>query len=494
MLLTMAVSLYTSRVVLNTLGVEDYGTYNVVGGVVTMFGFFNGAMATATQRFLSFEIGRNDLVQLRKIFNATQIIHIGIALLIFILAETIGLWFLNNYLNIPEGRMQAARWVYHFAVLSFMVSIIQVPYNSVILARERMNVYAYVSILEVTLKLIIVLILTWLAFDKLKLYGVLLFIVSVIIATIYRVYVLRNFSETRFQIVKDKVLFKTLISYSGWNLFGGIAMIAKGQGVSIILNIFFGTVVNAAQGVVNQVYSAINSFVSNFQMASNPQIVKSYASNDNEYMMNLIIRTSKLSFYLLFILTLPVLLEIEYILKLWLKIVPDYTAIFTVLILINAWVDSVSGPLITAIHATGKIKFYQIIVGTLFMLNLPVSYFLFKLGFSPVLAFIVNICITSIVFGVRLFFVKTQISDFPIVQFFKEVLLRNIPVILLSVLVPWIIKTNMGSGFLRLILITITSIILSVFIIYLIGLRSNEKVFVKSIISGTLTKLKNRIY
>lgn len=494
MLLTMAVSLYTSRVVLNTLGVEDYGTYNVVGGVVTMFGFFNGAMATATQRFLSFEIGRNDLVQLRKIFNATQIIHIGIALLIFILAETIGLWFLNNYLNIPEGRMQAARWVYHFAVLSFMVSIIQVPYNSVILARERMNVYAYVSILEVTLKLIIVLILTWLAFDKLKLYGVLLFIVSVIIATIYRVYVLRNFSETRFQIVKDKVLFKTLISYSGWNLFGGIAMIAKGQGVSIILNIFFGTVVNAAQGVANQVYSAINSFVSNFQMASNPQIVKSYASNDNEYMMNLIIRTSKLSFYLLFILTLPVLLEIEYILKLWLKIVPDYTAIFTVLILINAWVDSVSGPLITAIHATGKIKFYQIIVGTLFMLNLPVSYFLFKLGFSPVLAFIVNICITSIVFGVRLFFVKTQISDFPIVQFFKEVLLRNIPVILLSVLVPWIIKTNMGSGFLRLILITITSIILSVFIIYLIGLRSNEKVFVKSIISGTLTKLKNRIY
>ena len=486
----MLVSLYTSRVVLNTLGVEDYGTYNVVGGVVTMFGFFNGAMASATQRFLSFELGRNDLVQLRKTFNATQIIHIGIAFLIFILAETIGLWFLNNYLNLPEGRMEAARWVYHFSVLSFMVSIIQVPYNAVILARERMSVYAYVSILEVILKLIIVFMLTWIAFDKLKLYGILLFVVSLIVAAIYRIYVLKRYDETRFQLVKDRTMYKTLISYSGWNLFGGVAMIAKGQGISILLNIFFGTVVNAAQGISNQVYGAINSFVANFQMASNPQIVKSYAAEDTEYMTNLIIRTSKFSFFLLFILTLPVILEIDVILKVWLKIVPEYTAAFTILILINAWVDAFSGPLITAVHATGKIKNYQIAVGTLFMLNLPVSYVLFKMGFSPVATFVVNICITSVTFAFRLLFTKIQIPDFPVLQFLKEVLIRSIPVVLGSALIPWIIKINMQTGLLRLMLVSIVSIITSLIAVYLIGLRNNEKLFVDNALFGFISKVK----
>lgn len=490
MILIMGISLYTSRIVLNTLGVKDYGTFNVVGGVVTMFGFFNGAMASATQRFLSYEIGRKDYIQLRKTFNATQIIHIGIALIIFSFAEIVGLWFVNNQLNLPDGRMEAARWVYHFSVLSFMVSIIQVPYNAVILARERMSVYAYVSILEVLLKLLIVFMLTWIAFDKLKLYGILLLVVSVVIAVVYRIYVLKHFAEARFKFIKDKTLYKTLISYSGWNLFGGIAMVAKNQGISIILNIFFGTVVNAAQGIANQVYGAINSFVANFQMASNPQIVKSYAATDNEYMTNLIIRTSKFSFYLLFILTLPVLLEIDFILKLWLKIVPKYTSIFTILILINAWVDSISGPLITAVQATGKIKTYQIFVGIIFMLNLPVSYLLFKMGFSPVSTFIVNVCVTSIAFVFRIFFTKMQIQDFPVSRFLKEVIIRNIPVILLSALIPWIIKSNMHSGIIRLMLVTIVSLIASLIVVYLIGLINNEKLFVKKTLFDVLLKIE----
>ncbi len=491
MILTMLVALYTSRVVLNVLGVEDYGTYNVVGGVVTMFGFFNGAMASATQRFLSFDLGRNDYIQLRKTFNATQLIHIGIALLIFILAETIGLWFVNTQLNLPEGRMEAARWVYHFAVLSFMISIIQVPYNSILIARERMNVYAYMSILEVLLKLLIVFMLTWIAFDKLKLYGILLFAVSFIIAAIYRIYTLRHFDETRFEMVKENALYKTLISYSGWTLFGAISMIAKGQGVSIILNIFFGTVVNAAQGIANLVYGSINSFVANFQIASNPQIVKSYASGDKEYMTNLIIRTAKFSFYLLFILTLPVLLEIDYILKIWLKIVPEYTAVFTVLILINAWVDSFSGPLITAVNATGRIKFYQIVVGTVFTLNLPLSYFLFKFGFSPVSTFIVNICITSVVFFIRLYFTKSQLPEFPAFLFIKEIFLRNIPVVFVAGLIPWIIKINMHTGVVRLTLVVFISICVSILSIYFMGLRSNEKQFVKSNVVSIISKVRN---
>lgn len=486
----MLVSLYTSRVVLNVLGVENYGTYNVVGGVVTMFGFFNGAMSSATQRFLSFDLGRGDYVQLRRTFNATQLIHIGIALLIFLLAETIGLWFVNTQLNLPEGRMEAARWVYHFSVLSFMISIIQVPYNAVILARERMSVYAYMSILEVLLKLLIVFMLTWIAFDKLKLYGILLFAVSFIVASIYRIYCLKQFDETRFELIKDKVLYKTLISYSGWNLFGNIAAVAKGQGVSIILNIFFGTVVNAAQGVANQVSAAVTSFVGNFQMASNPQIIKSYAAEDKAYMANLVIRTSKFSFYLLFILTLPVMLEIEYILKLWLKIVPNYTAIFTILILINALIDTVSGPLMTSLQATGKIKVYQSVVGILLILILPISYLFFKLGFPPETTFFVSICISIVAFIFRLLLTKKQIPEFSIRQFLQEIVIRNIPIILLSVLITWLIQINMHPGFTRLIIVTFTSLCITTITIYLIGLKSNEKTFVSEAMTAFITKIK----
>ncbi len=490
MILTMLVSLYTSRVVLNTLGVVDYGTYNVVGGVVTMFGFFNGSMVSATQRFLSFELGRNDNIQLRRTFNATLIIHSVIALIVFVLAETLGLWFLNNYLNIPAVRMEASRWVYHFSVLSFMVTIIQVPYNAVIIARERMSVYAYMSILEVILKLIIVFMLTWITFDKLKLYGILLFAVSFIVAFIYRIYSQKQFDETHFELVKDKGLYTTLINYSGWNLFGNIAAVAKGQGVSIILNIFFGTVVNAAQGVSIQIYAAVNSFVRNFQMASNPQIIKSYAADNKESMINLVIRTSKFSFYLLFILTLPVMLEIDYILNLWLKIVPEYTAIFTILILINALIDSVSGPLMTTIQATGKIKVYQSIVGVLLILILPISYFFFKAGYSPVSTFIVSITIATIALFLRLLITKIQISEFPISRFLSEVLLRNFPIIVITAFIPWLFKVNFQPGMIRLFFVTLISLTISFFTIYIIGFNRDEKKFAKAAMIIVISKMK----
>ncbi len=473
MILTMLVSLYTSRVVLNVLGVDDFGTYNVVGGMVTMFGFFNSAMISATQRFLTFDLGRKDLIQLHMTFNATLIIHFVIALFVFTLAETVGLWFLNSKLNLPEGRMEAAQWVYHFAVLSFMVSIIQVPYNSIIIARERMSVYAYMSILEVLLKLIIVFMLTWIAYDKLKLYSILLFSVSVIIASYYRIYCLKQFNETRFKLVKDKSLYKMLISYSGWNLFGNLAGVAKGQGVSIILNLFFGTVVNAAQGIANQVSAAVNMFVGNFQMAS-----------------NLVIRTSKFSFYLLFILTLPIMLEVDYILKLWLKIVPDYTAIFTVLILINALIDSVSGPLMTALQATGRIKVYQSVVGILLVFILPISYLFFKLGFPPESTFFVSISIAIVAFIFRMLLTKRQIPEFSIRQFLQEIFFRNIPVILLSFLITGLIRINMHPGFTRFLIVALTSLSISMVTIYLLGLKSNERIFVRDAITAFVSKFK----
>ncbi len=490
MILTMLVSLYTSRVVLNTLGVEDYGTYSVVGSAVTMFGMVNGAMTSATQRFLTFDIGRIDNIQLRKTFNATQIIHIGIALFILILAETIGLWFLNNKLILPEGRMEAARWVYHFSVLSFIFTIIQSPYSALIIAREKMSVYAYLSILEVLLKLFIVFLLAYISFDKLKLYSILIFVVSFIIAAFYRIYSRIHFEETKFLIVKDKSLYKTLTSYSIWNLFGAASLVAKSQGVGIILNIFFGTIVNAALGVANQVSGTVTSFVSNFQMASNPQIIKSYATDDKDYMINLVIRTSKFSFFLLFILTLPVILEIQYILKFWLKLVPEYTAIFTILILINALIDSVSRSLMAAVTATGKIRVYQLVIGGLSLLILPISYLFFKLEYPPKSIFIVSICIAIVAFVGRLFFVKKQIPEFSIRQFIQEVLVRNIPVVMLSLIIPFIFRSNMHPGLMRLSLVVLSSSGISIIAFYYIGLKNNEKLFMQNV----LMRVGNNMY
>lgn len=475
----MLVTLYTSRIILNTLGVDDFGIYNVVGGVVTMFAFFNSAMSSATQRFLSIEIGKGDYVQLRKTFNAAQIIHIGIAILIFILAETIGLWILKTYLVIPADRLQAALWVYHFSVLSFMVSVVQVPYNATIIAHERMNVYAYVSIIEVILKLLIVFMLTWITFDKLKLYGILLFIVVLVIAAIYRVYTRKNFEESKFEVVKDFTLYKTLISFSSWNLFGNIAVIAKGQGVNILLNIFFGPTVNAARGIATQVQSAVLSFVTNFQTAVNPQIIKSYASNNLEYMNSLIIKSSKISFYLLFLITLPILLEVDQILKLWLKIVPDYTPTFTILILILILINSVSGPLMTAAQATGNIKIYQIVVGTLQFLILPISYLFLKLGYSPEISLYIAIFIEVIALFFRLIFLK-RMMNFPFRLFLKEVINKNILIFILASILPLIIKNSIDMSIARLFIVITISMTWTLIIEFFIGFNKKERLFILS--------------
>lgn len=477
MILTMLVSLYTSRVILNTLGVEDFGIYNVVGGVVSMFAFFNSAMSSATQRFLSYEIGKGDFVQLRKTFNATQVIHIGIAFFIFILAETIGLWFVKTYLVIPAERMDAAIWVYHFSVLSFMVSIIQVPYNATIIAHERMNVYAYVSILEVSLKLLIVFLLVGISFDKLKLYGILYFVVVLIIATIYRIYTRRNFEESKFEVVKDRQLYKTLISYSGWNLFGASAGVAQGQGVNILLNIFFGPVANAAQGIANQVRGAVNNFVSNFQLAVSPQIVKSYASGEKDYLNSLIFGTAKFSFYLLFLIALPITLEVDQILKLWLKTVPEYTSSFTILSLGLILLWPMSDPLMKAIQATGKIKKYQIITGTSMFLIFPITYLFYKFGFAAETTYIIAIIIEFLVLNVRLF-IAGKLIDFPVINYIKEIIIKNILIALISLSLPLFIRSLMDANILRLIVVVFVSLIWNATIIYAIGLLKSEKAIV----------------
>lgn len=491
MFLTMGVALYTSRIVLNILGIEDFGIYNVVGGVVIMFSFLNSSMSSATQRFLSFELGKGDYAQLKKVFSMSVNIHAVIAVAIFILAETIGLWFLNVKLNIPEGRMEAANWVYQFSVLSFMLTVMGVPYNATIIAHERMNVYAWVSIIEVVLKLAIVYALVCFGFDKLKLYAVLIFGVTVVTWTLYRIYCKQHFAESKYRFAWDKSLFKTLMNYAGWNLFGNVAAVAYNQGINIMLNIFFGPVINASRGIAYQVNGAVSGFVSNFQMSMNPQIVKSYAANDIKYMHQIIFQGAKYSFFLLFILSLPILLETEIILKTWLKIVPEYTVIFTRLAIINVLIDCVSGPLMTAAQASGRIKKYQAIVGGLLLLILPISYLLLKFGFPPQSTLYVSISISVIALFARLFIISPLVN-LSILTFVRSVIFRVLLVAGVAVLFPLIVKQSIGNEFIQFFVVCISSVLSVVLSIYWLGLRVEEQLFMKNKASVLLLKLRRR--
>ena len=490
MFLTMGVSLYTSRIVLNTLGVSDFGIYNVVGGVVMMFSFLNSSMSSATQRFYSFELGKKDYEQLKRVFTMSVNIHAIIAVVIFVLAETIGLWFLNAKLVIPVERLVAANWVYQLSILSFMFTIMGVPYNAMLIARERMNVYAYVSIIEVILKLAIVFMLVYLGYDKLKMYAILVFGVAVVIWFIYKSYCNRKFLETNYSFSWDKVLYKTLINYAGWNLFGNIASVAMGQGVNILLNLFFGPIVNAARGIAFQVNSAVNGFVINFQMAMNPQIVKSYAGNDLEYMHQLIYKGSKYSFFLLFLLVLPILIETELILHWWLKIVPAYTALFCRLILINTLIDCISGTLMTSAQSSGKIKVYHSVVGGLLLFILPISYLLLKLGLPPQTTLCVSISISIIALFTRLMIIRNLIS-LSIKEFLKSVLVPILLVSVLSIVFPFIIKLSLNQEILRFFSVCISSVISVTITIYFLGLKKEERFFMKNKVRLFTIKVKN---
>lgn len=429
MLLTMTVALYTSRVILQTLGVEDFGIYNVVAGFVTMLGFLNSAMSSATQRFLAFELGKPDTKDVRGIFSMSLNIHILIALFVFVLGETIGLWFVKTQLTIPVDRMVAAEWVYHLALLSFMVNIIRVPYNALIIAHEQMKIFAWVSIVDVILKLIIVYMLTWFGMDKLILYGILSLAVTFVIFMFYRLYCKSNYIESEFRIYWNKVLFRTMLSYTGWNLWGNIAVIMSGQGVNVLLNIFFGPSVNAARAIAMQVSGALNSFVQNLQVAINPQIIKSYAAKDMAYMHQLVCYGAKYNFFLLFFLAMPVLINTDLILEVWLGSVPEYTSIFVKLIIVNILIDCVSAPLMTAAQASGKIKLYQSVVGGLLLLNLPFSYMILKLRYEPYTVIYIGITLSIFAFMARLFIVK-KLVFLPILEYLKEVIGRAVLVVI----------------------------------------------------------------
>ncbi len=487
MFFSMIVSLYTARVILNTLGVEDYGINNVVSGVVTMFGFINAAMATGTQRFLTFELGKGDVPQLKRVFSMSLNIHVIIALIIFVLAETVGLWFLNTKMVIPAERMGAANWVYQFSIISAMVSITQVPYSASIMAHERFNIYAYVGIVEVVLRLVIVFLLVTISWDKLKLLSLLGLLVSTGIALFYRYYCKIKFEECTYSFKNDNKLFKTLISFSGWSLLGNTSHILLTQGMNILINLFFGVTVNAARAITVQVESAINAFVTNFMVALNPQITKNFASNNMEEMKVLTQRGAKFSFFLFFLLSFPVFIEAEMILRLWLKIVPEYTVIFIRLNLIVTLMYTLTNTYLTGIFATGNIKRYQLMIAAMVAVLFSLTLILLKQGFSPEITYIIYIVIALFVLIFRVSEIKRLIG-FSITDYINNVLLKAVAIVLVSIPLPLFIYYNFQPSLMRIVLVSISSFMVSAISIYVVGLTQPER---KVITVFVFSKLKS---
>ena len=473
MLLSMAVSFYTSRIVLNILGVDDFGIYNLVGGIVVLFSFLNNAMASSTQRFLNFELGRENLDEVKRIFSMSLTTHLSIAFVVLVLSETVGLWLLNAHMNLPADRMNAANWVYQLSVLSCCIQIMRIPYQSSIIAYERMSFYAYISIVEVLLKLLIVIFLFFGDFDKLIYYSILSTVVVTLVSYIYKIYCIKAFSTCSYSFFWDIKLYRMLVGFSGWNLFGSVANVGVQQGGNILLNIFYGVTVNAAVGVANQASMAIYGFVSNFQIAFNPSIIKSYAIGDRDYFMDLIFKASKYSYFLLFMLSLPILICCGFVMEVWLGIVPSYTVSFCRLMLLFMLVDSAAAPLWTSVQATGKIRNYQIMIGCLVLTNLPLAYTALCLGMSPVCVFVIRLLVNIIVFTVRLIYLCFKI-DLPILKYTIQVLMKILFVTILSVPLPWVVNYYY-HGWLGLILTSLIAFLCTSLSVWFVGLKQGER-------------------
>lgn len=479
MLFMMVVSLYTSRVVLNALGVEDFGIYNVVGGVVAMFSMLSGSLSAAITRFITYELGTGNKENLKKIFSSSVTIQIGLALLIILLAEAVGVWFLNVKMNIPDARMVAANWVFQFSILTFAINLISVPYNASIIAHERMSAFAYISILEAIGKLVIAFLIVISPMDKLIFYAILMCSVALIVRFAYGAYCKKHFEECTFRFIFDKDLLKRMFGFAGWNFIGASSSILRDQGGNIAINLFCGPAVNAARGIAFQVNAAINGFVTNFMTALNPQITKSYAAGNQNYMMNLIFQGARLSFYMLLLLSLPVLVNTHYILSIWLKIVPEHAVFFVRLVLIFAMSESISNPLITAMLATGRIRNYQLVVGGLQMMNFPISYILLRIGFLPEIVFIVAIVISQCCLVARLLMLRGMIG-LPVKNYLKKVYLNIVTVTVIALFIPVFLIEKMQETFLCFVLQIIITIICSLISIYYVGCNTTERKFIRN--------------
>lgn len=474
MVFIMLINLYTSRIILQALGVQDYGIYNVVGGFVAMFGLLSNSLSAATTRFITFELGTGNNERLNKIFSSSVTIQVAICLIIVLLIEAFGVWFVNNKMLIAPERLAAANWCLQLSMITFCVNIIAVPYNALIIAHEKMTAFAYISVLEATLKLGICFIVMLSPSDKLVCYAILLSVVALLIRTIYAIYCKRNFKESRYHFYFDKELIYKMFAFSGWNFIGAGTGVLRERGVNILINMFWGTTINASRGIAQQVSAAVASFSSSFVSAINPQITKLYAVDDREHSFQLVIQGARLSFYLLLLIALPVFLETSILLHTWLTVVPVYSVIFVRLTLLYVMTESLSYTMMTLMLASGKIRDYQLIVGGLQLLNFPVSYILLWLGSTPDWTYVTAIVIALICLFVRLFMLN-RITGLSMVAFVKKVILNVVLVSVVGAILPIVIVNTMDESYMRL-LLTVSVSTISLFATYLfVGCTKAER-------------------
>jgi O-antigen/teichoic acid export membrane protein len=481
MILVTLVTLYTSRVILKALGVEDFGIFTIVGGIVSVLGFIQSVMASAVSRFFMIELGKKNYVKLNEYFRLSIIFYSVMAIVIFILAETIGLWFLNNKILIPEDRIVAAQWVYQFSLFSFITNILTVPYNSIIIARERMNVYAFIGLAEVIMKLIIAFLLFTVLYDKLKVYSILYFATIVLVFLINYLYCRLFYQESKYSWFWSKAMFHEMMGYSVWSLFGSLSAVARNQGINILLGMFYSPAINAARAIAYQINEGINQFSNNFFTAVRPQIIKKYASGDSSDMMNLVFRSSRFSFYLLFILALPILIETQYILNAWLDNPPLNAVLFTRIVVLTSVIDSLGYPLMTAINATGNIKNYQIVTGGLLLLTLPISFVVLKMGYPPESTMYVALIISAAAQASRIIFMKI-LQNISVLKYVREVLYYVLIVFFLSSIFPLVAHAIMINSNERFFFVMILSIVNSFLVIYTFGIRRNERTTINEIV------------
>lgn len=488
MVLVILVNLYTVRVIWRVLGIDDYGIYNVVGGIVTMFSFLNSAMVASSQRFISFELGRRDNERLIKVFSISMSVHLMLAFLILVLSETVGLWFLNTKLNIPVDRMVAANWVYQCSIIAFLINIISVPYNACIVAHEHMKAFGYFGILEVLLKLVIVYILLIIQLDKLITYAVLIVLMAGFMRLIYGYYCRRNFAECHFYIVSDRHLMRDMFAFAGWSFIGNFGFSVKDQGLNILINMFFNVAVNAAKGIASQVGTVVNGFAQNFQMAINPQITKRYAAGDVDSMMKLVFYGCKYSVFLMLIIVLPLIMASDHILHLWLGDVAEYTTGFLQLTLVVALIDSIVNPITTALQATGKIKRFQIIISIIMISNIPLAWLWLTFDLNPYIVIFVAGITSVVAVAIRLMLLH-ELVPYSYKAYIIQVGLPILITVPMAALISWGIYKVYSPTFLGLLCYGVTSVLASASVIYLLGLNLAEKKTVNSAIATSVSKI-----
>jgi len=491
-LFIMVVTLYTGRVILDVLGVSDYGVYNVIAGVTGLIGFLRGALGSSAQRFINYEMGCGRLDNLKRVFSMSFYCFLLVSVISLVLAESVGLWFVENKLNIPNGRIDAAVFMYHCTVFMFVVNMLIIPFHSDIIAHEEMSIYAYFSIIDALLKLFIVYLLTIIPIDKLKLYALLLVGVNLTMTACYVVYCYKKFPESHIVKIWDKALMQKIFSFSGWMLIGTVTNVLSTQGINMLINIFFNPIYNAARGIAVQVYGAVSSLAGNFLVAVQPQIVQSYASCDVQHSYKLVFSSSKLSAFLTFTIALPIMLNADYILNLWLVDVPDMAPLFVNLVIIDFIITTAYAPIFNIAQAANKVRNYELVVSVSFIIIFGLSWVAFRFGSPVQTTFIIAIIVDFLGLFARLVVLHHD-TKFPVVRYCKQVIAPILTVLILSWFIGYLPTLMIRvDNFLLLIVHAIICVFATAVLIWLIGTDSAEKLLVRNAITKVTNNLKRQ--